>query len=439
MRFGLIAGLAAAGLMTAEAAAEPIEFFQVEGVRYDASVQIPEDLLGFELGERPVRHDQMVAYLTGLAQASDRIDMEIAGYSHEGRPILFFTVTSPANHGRIEDIRAAHLASLESGEAYDGPAVVWLNYGVHGAESTSLDAVLPTLYHFAAAQGAEMDRTLDDAVILITAVYNPDGHARRIDHVYTYGGANPVSDPAHQQHQLWGEARTNHYWFDLNRQWLLLTQPESRAWIANWHRWKPMVSADYHEMGTGSTYYFHPGEPRRRNPLIPVEARNLTLDIAENHAAFFDSEARLFSSEEGFDNFYVGKGSTYPQVNGGLGILFEIGASRGGLIESARGEVSFGDNIRTQFRTALTTVEGALEDAGDIAAYQRGFFAEARADGAADRRRGFVFTAEGDPQRAATFADLLQRHDIDVRVLADDVRIDGRTYRAGSDYIVPLA
>lgn len=134
-----------------------------------------------------------------------------------------------------------------------------------------------------------------------------------MNHVETYGGTVPVTDPDHEQHNLWTTARTNHYWFDLNRQWLLQTQPESQAWLAQWHRWKPMVSADFHEMGTESTFYFHPGEPLRRNPLIPEQARELTRGIAQHHIAFLDSEARLYTSEEGFDNFYVGKGSTYPR------------------------------------------------------------------------------------------------------------------------------
>ena len=437
-----LAGFAVIGAanLFAPAQAEEIDYFQVDGVAYDGAVPAPEERFGFGLGDQPVRHDQMVAYLSEIANGSDRISVETIGYSHEGRPILFFVITSPENHARIDDIRAAHLASLEAGGApTDGPSVVWLNFGVHGAESAGMDAAIPTVYHFAAAQGAEVEATLDEAVILVTAIFNPDGHSRRINHVLTYGAVNPVANPDHVQHDLWGEARVNHYWFDLNRQWLLQTQPESVAWMSAWHRWKPMVSADFHEMGTEATFYFHPGEPARRNPLIPVEARNLSSAIAQSHIAFLDGESRLYSSEEGFDNFYVGKGSTYPQVNGGVGILYEIGAARGGLIEADRGLVSHGENVRTHFRIALTTVSGALANADAIQAYQRNFFEESRASGESDRRRAFVFTAQGDPVRAAKFTRLLRNHDIDVYGLAADVDADGRTYRAGEAYVVPLA
>lgn len=439
-RLTALAG-ALAALTAASAQAEPIEFYQLDATPYDESVPAPEDVLGFGVGDRPARHDQMVAYLTQLAEISDRITVETIGYSHEGRPILFFTVTSPENHARIEEIREAHLASLEPGAEADpdAPAVIWLNYGVHGAESAGMDAAIPTLYHYAAAEGLEVEADLRESVILITAIFNPDGHSRRVNHVETYGATVPVTDPDHEQHNLWTTARTNHYWFDLNRQWLLQTQPESQAWLTQWHRWKPMVSADFHEMGTESTFYFHPGEPRRRNPLIPEQARELTQGIARHHIAFLDSEARLYTSEEGFDNFYVGKGSTYPQVNGSLGILFEIGAARGGLIESERGLVSHADNVRTHFRTSLTTVSGALAQHREIADYQREFFANSLQAGRNDADRAFVFSAEGDPVRAGLFVDLLERHDIRVNALARDVTVDGRTWRAGEAYVVELA
>jgi hypothetical protein len=435
--FRSIAALLLLG-MSSTALAEPISFYQLQDTSYDAAVPAPEDRLGFGVGERPVRPDQLVSYLTELAQISDRITVETIGYTHENRPILFFVVTAPENQARIEDIRSAHLAQLDPASAAgEGPAILWLNYGVHGAEPSGMDAALPMLYHLAAAQGAVIEQTLRDSVILITAVFNPDGHNRRVNAVEMFGSDVTITDPAHAQHN-WSETRTNHYWFDLNRQWLLQTQPESQAWLTQWHRWKPQVSADFHEMGTDGTFYFHPGEPRRLNPLIPARARALTANIAQHHIGFLDQEARLYTTGEGYDNFYVGKGSTYPQVNGSLGILFEIGSARGGLIESEHGLISHADNVRTQFRTGLTTIAGALAQREEIAAYQRAFFADAIANAGRDRTRAYVFSAEGDPARLNLFLDLLERHDITVNALARDLRADGRTYSAGQAYIVSM-
>ena len=419
--------------------AEPFEYFQAEGVTYDESVPVFEDQAGYEIGERPVRFSDMIIYLQDLAARSDRIQVETIGYSHELRPILTFTVTSAANHANLETIRETHLARREGRADLDAaPMVLWINYGVHGAETSSMDAAIPLLYHFAAAQGSEVEAQLNDAVMIFTVVFNPDGHARRIDHVETFWSYGDNTDLNDAAHAMWIEARTNHYWFDLNRQWLLLTQPESQAWIKQWHKWKPMVSADYHEMGSSSPYYFHPGEELRRNPLIPSRARELTQGIGERHAAFLDSEARLYWTEQGFDNFYIGKGSTYPQINGSLGILFEAGAARGGAVQTERGLVETADNVRTQFRTALTTIQGALDLRTEITAYQRDFFAE-NARQAEQGPAGWVFTAEGDPERAARFVRLLRMHDIDVSRLNSAITVDERTYPSGSSYFVSMA
>jgi hypothetical protein len=319
------------------------------------------------------------------------------------------------------------------------PMVLWINFGVHGAETSGMDAAIPVLYHFAAAQGPAVEAQLNDAVMIFTVIFNPDGHARRINHVETFWSYAENTDPNDAAHDLWVEARTNHYWFDLNRQWLLLSQPESQAWIRQWHKWKPMLSVDYHEMGSAAPYYFHPGEELRRNPLIPERARELTMGIARRHAAFLDSEARLYTTEERFDNFYIGKGSTYPQINGSLGILFEAGAARGGTVETERGLVENADNVRTQFRTALTSIQGALDLRQQITAYQREFFAENARQAQASDQAGWVFTAKGDPERAARFVRLLNMHDIEVSRLASDLSVDGRTFPAASSYYVSNA
>jgi hypothetical protein len=439
IRTAITGALFGALALTAPSLAEPIEFFHVDGVTYDASVQAPEDAFGYEIGEQPVRYGDMVHYLRDLAEGSDRIAVETIGYSHERRPILLFTVTSPDNHANLEEIRTAHLARLNGDAGPDAaPMVLWINFGVHGAEPSSMDAAIPLLYHFAAGSGAQVDNMLDNAVMLFAVTLNPDGHARRVDHVETFMGRADNTDPTDEIHNMWVEARTNHYWFDLNRQWLLLTQPEAQAWIQSWHAWKPMVSADYHEMGSNTPYYFHPGEENRRNPLIPERARELTYQIGQRHAAFMDSEARLYTTEERFDNFYIGKGSTYPQVNGALGILFEAGSARGGEIMTERGLVTHADNTRTQFRTALTTLQGSLDLRAEITAYQRQFFVDAARDAARDSRRNYVFTAEGDPERAARFVRLLRLHDIDVYETSADITSGGRTFPAGDSYVVPL-
>ena len=270
-------------------------------ISYDPSVPTPESFLGFKLGQEPVRHHQLVDYITMVAEQSPRLSVEVIGYSHERRPILFVVATSEENHANLDDIREQHRRLSGDGQPPesidDMPMVTWMNYGVHGAEASGMDTALPFVYHLAAAQGDEIEAILDDSVILVTAIFNPDGHSKRIAWVDAYGGRRAISDPSHVEHRFsWSFARTNHYWFDLNRQWLLLTQPEPRAWMRKWHEWRPNLTVDYHEMGSNQTYYFHPGVKTRTNPLALDEAERLMAETARFSEDVLDAEGALTGS-----------------------------------------------------------------------------------------------------------------------------------------------
>ncbi|MEM1192762.1 MAG: M14 family zinc carboxypeptidase [Pseudomonadota bacterium] len=422
------------------AQAEPMDFFKPEGAVYDPAITKPEDFIGYGLGEKPVRHDVMVGYLRSLARQSARLQVSTIGRSHEGRPILSFVVSAPENMARIDEIKANHKDRLAGkGDAAADPVIVWLNYGVHGAESSGMDAAIPTLYHLAAATGDDIDALLRDTVIVVIAIFNPDGHSRRVNHVYTFDSTVPVTDRNHEAHNLWIEARTNHYWFDLNRDWLLLTQPESRSWIKVWHDWKPNVSGDFHEQGSDATYYFHPGEPKRKNPLIPDRERELLASLGEEHANWLDKQGELYTAEEGFDNFYIGKGSTYPSINGSVGILFEAAAARGGEVETVNGVRTYAQNIRLHFNTSLTTISGAHKMRDDLKTYQRDFFVRAERAGRNDDRKAFVFTARGDAARTHAFVRLLKSHDVDVFALNQDITLGEQSFAKATSFIVPVA
>ncbi len=414
------------------------------GVSYDAAIPTPEAFLGRPLGAAPVRHHELVDYITTVAKMSDRLKLEIAGFSHERRPILFVIATSPGNHARLDEIRAQHNALTEPGsgqEVSDSmPVVTWLNYGVHGAESSGMDASLPIVYHLAAAQGTRIENELANSVVLVTAVFNPDGHAQRAAWLDAYGGQVPNADPQHAEHDMhWQFARTNHYWFDLNRQWVSVTQPESRAWMSKWHAWRPNVSVDYHEMGSDSTYYFHPGVPARTNPIIPAAAEALTEASVRFSEEFLDAEGKLYYHAEGFDTYFLGKGSGLPFVNGGIGILFEAAAARGVELQTPLGLRTYRENIRKHFRTSLGMIRGAIASRQQLLDYQKEFYDSALTEAASDTVKAFVFATPGDDSRMYHFLDLLTYHRIQVYDLARDIDVNGRTFAAGEARIVPMS
>ncbi len=412
-------------------------------VRYDPSIPTPADALGHELGAAPVRYHELVDYITTVAEGSGRMTVEVIGYSHERRPILFVVVTSADNHRRLDEIRERHVALTEPAARQavepDMPVVTWLNYGVHGAEGSGMDAALPTIYHLAAAQGAGIDRILDESVILVTAAFNPDGHAKRIAWLDAYGSKVVIPDPQHAEHNFnWQFARTNHYWFDLNRQWLPVTQPEPRAWMNKWHEWRPNLTVDYHEMGSDSTYYFHPGVPTRTNPLVTDEGKRLMQAVVKGSEDFLDSEARLYFHGESFDNYYIGKGSTFPYVNGGVGILFEAATTVGIEIDTPNGRRTFRENIRKHFRTGLASIESALGLRDELLNYQKRFY-ESALEAAEDAAvQAYVFAAPQDPARLYFFLDMLDYHRIRAYRLASEITEGGITFRPGEAMIVPV-
>ncbi|MCH7980340.1 MAG: peptidase [Proteobacteria bacterium] len=411
-------------------------------IQYDPAIPTPESMLGHKLGHEPVRHHKLVEYITTVANMSDRLSIEVIGYTHERRPILFIVATSPENHANIDEIRAQHIALTEpdSGQSVtdDMPMVSWINYGVHGAESSGMDASLPFIYYLAAAQGEAIERILENSIVLVTAIFNPDGHSKRVAWFDAYGGQQAIADPAHIEHDFnWQLARTNHYWFDLNRQWLLLTQPESRAWMRKWHEWRPNLSVDYHEMGGDRTYYFHPGISTRTNPIVPDEAERLLAETARTSESFLDAEGRLYFHGESFDNYYIGKGSTFPLINGGVGVLFEAAAALGRELETPNGLRTYRENIRKHFRTSIASIEAGANLRMDYLRYQKAFYDSAIEEAASHKTKAWVFAAPGDPARMHLFADVLNFHRIETYKLNRDIVIDGRTYHASDALIVP--
>ena len=414
--------------------------FFADGGSYDPSIPRPETVIGHPLGHRIARNDLLVAYMRTIANLSPRITVEDIALTHEGRPILGLTITSPENHARIDEIKTAHVALSDPESAQevseDMPVITWLNYGVHGAEVSSTDSSMAVAYHLAAAQGPEIEETLENSVIILIAVFNPDGNSRMSAWNHMNGGYVSVSDPEHRLHNtFWPGGRTNHYWFDLNRQWLIIQHPEPRGWVAKFHEWRPNITVDYHEMGSASTYYFHPGAPERTFPYIPERSMELLDLVADRPRSWLDSEQRLYFHEEGFDNYYIGKGSTYPHMHASMGMLFEQ-ASSVGLIDTPHGLLSFQDNIRTQYRTSLEMIRAGLEMKDELLQYQREFSKETAELAAEDDIRAYVFSSPGDDARAYHAIDILNRHQIQVNRLAEDLVIDDMLYSAEDSYIV---
>lgn len=421
-----------------------LDYFLKDGVRYDQSIPTPKSVLGAELGEWHVRHDQLVNYMYAVAEASDRITISEYARTYENRPLLSLTITSPENHTRIDAIKSEHnqLSDPSVSDDLDPsvmPIVVQLSYSVHGNEPSGSNASLAVVYHLAAAQGAEIDELLDNAVILVDPSINPDGLSRFAQWANMHKSKNTlVTDPESREYNdVWPGGRTNHYWFDLNRDWLLVQHPESKGRIAKFQEWKPNVLTDHHEMGGNSTFFFQPGIPSRTNPLTPQRNQDLTANIAEYHADELDKIQSLYYSKQSFDDFYYGKGSTYPDVQGSIGILFEQASSRGHAQETVNGILKFPFTIRNHVTASYSTLKAAMGLRVELLEHQRLFYKEAAESASRTSIKAYVFGETADQARTYHLAEMLNRHKIQIYELGEDLNAKGESFEQGKAFVVP--
>jgi len=417
-----------------------LNYYLPAEVSYNKNIPTPKSIIGHEVGEWHITHDKLVQYMYALANASDRITIENRGKTFEGRPLVLLTITSPTNHQNIDQIRKDHMSITNDGsnnsEINEMPVVVYQGFSIHGNEASGSNAALAVAYYLAAAQGPKIDELLDNTVILFDPSYNPDGLQRFAYWANTNKSKNINPDPNDREYrEVWPGGRTNHYWFDMNRDWLPVQLPESQARINTFHQWYPNILTDHHEMGTNATFFFQPGIPSRTNPLTPSKNQELTGAIGEYHAKALNKIGSLYYSKESFDDFYYGKGSTFPDINGGIGILFEQASSRGHAQESDNGIVTFPFTIRNQFTAALSTLEAAVAMRLQLLQYQQNFYTNARKE--AVNSGTIVFGDEKDATKVYRLAEILKRHKIEFYELNEDFSKNGKNYKKGFSYVIP--
>jgi Zinc carboxypeptidase len=426
--------------------AQDLKYYLPDSVQYNPAIPKPKDIIYHEVGEWHVTHDRLVNYMKAIATAApDRVKLELMGLTYENRPQVLLIITSPKNQQRLEEIRQQHLklsdpAQSASVNIDDMPIVVYIGHSIHGNEPSGANAALVSAYYLAAAQGKQIDELLDNVVILFDPSFNPDGLQRFSTWANQHKSKNLVSDPNSREfNEVWPGGRFNHYWFDLNRDWLPAVHVESQNRLKWFHSWKPNILTDHHEQGSNATFFFQPGVPSRVNPLTPAKNQELTGKLAKFHAQFLDRIGSLYFTKENYDDFYYGKGSTYPDINGAIGILFEQASSRGHLQQTANGLLSFPFTIKNQFTTTLSTLEGAKSLRKEFLQYQRDFYKNTMSEATADPVKAYVFGDANDANKTNLFLQLLNRQQIKVYELTKDQQAEGQKFAKQSSFVVPVA
>ncbi|MBB4077862.1 hypothetical protein GGR28_000463 [Lewinella aquimaris] len=335
-----------------------------------SNILSPRQFLGYRLGERFTEYARSVNYFDYLAEQSPRIKAERYGTTYEGRPLLLLTITSEDNMRNLEAIRQTQLRLVngyrEAGAQVQGllatqPVINSYSYNIHGNEASSTEAAMQVAYELATSEDAQTVESLDLSVVLMFVCINPDGRDR---YVYWYNGmarATGGEEPDDLEHHApWPNGRTNHYWFDLNRDWIWGVHPESRGHTRAYQRWMPNVHTDYHEQGYDANYFAVPGTTPR-NLLLPDAYETWADTFGRANIRQFDRMGISYFTRDRFDFYYPSYGSSYPSVMGAIGMLTEQGGiAAGRAVETEDGYVlTLRQRVWDHYTTSIAQIKTA--------------------------------------------------------------------------------
>ncbi|MGB4839102.1 MAG: M14 family metallopeptidase [Saprospiraceae bacterium] len=401
------------------------DYFYSNYAPFDTTIISPQKYLGYKIGDFHTRHDQVISYFKKLSELSPYATYIEYGKTFEGRPLCMLIISNPENLQNLENIRKQHLGLMVKYDdklASELPAIVNLGYNVHGNEPSSTEASMLTAYTLLASQNEFVKNYLKNEVIFIDPAINPDGRERHTQWANMYRSETLVSDNDDVEHnENWPRGRTNHYWFDLNRDWLLAINPESRGKLSWYHQWYPNVVTDFHEMGTNSSFFFEPMKTNgSKDPIMPsenyIELNNL---FSEYFIKAADKIGSLYFTKEVFDGTYPGYGSSYGDLQGGLALLFEQASSRGHMQNTPYGDLTFAFTIRNQYVSSLATLQAAMENKTKLHKYQNFFFKSALTNSNSDKVKAYTFKQDSDQNRIKAFIDKLLIHKVKVYRNAD--------------------
>ncbi|WP_285163692.1 M14 family metallopeptidase [Shewanella goraebulensis] len=402
----------------------------------------PAQYLGYPLGEWHLRHDQINHYLQKLASESSRVSLDSAGFSEERREQLTAVITSEENQRNLADIieyrSNIKYGTMQTKRTNSNPLVVWLAYSIHGDEASGAHAAIALSHYLAAANEPWVKELLDNTVILLTPTQNPDGFDRFSNWANNNRGKVIVTDNNHREHnQDWPGGRFNHYLADLNRDWLFLRHPASQGRVAFFHKWQPHYVGDFHEMWHQQSYFFQPGVPDRVNPLTKPENQALSNELAAFHRKALDEVKQVYFSGQMFDDFFYGKGSTYPDINGAIGILFEQASSRGQAQDSPNGVVTLADSIDNQFATSLSSLKGAHALRKKLMAYQTNFFSSNVKRFRDGKQSGRLVKAHNGSAHISELVSILEQHKISFKYVSKLIEDDGINFTPQDSLFIP--
>ena len=415
-----------------------VPFFK--GGSYRADIQSPTEFLGFELGGRSITHSEVMSYFTYLSETASNAQLNVYAHSFEGRELVYLVVTSEKNFDRLEEIRSqmADLAHLKVNTTQAEklikalPTIAWLGYGIHGDEVSSVDASVYLAYQLLAGRDRTTRNILDNMVVCIDPMQNPDGRMRFVKQMEQYNSVIPSGDIQSLHHRgVWPYGRGNHYLFDLNRDWFLLVHPETRGRVEGILKWNPQFVLDCHEMGPYDTYLFSP--PREPfNPFLPKETFKWWDQFAKDQAKAFDEQGWSYYTREWNEEMYPGYGSSWPMFLGAIGVLYEQAGVDGSRVKRPDGTVmTYRETVHHHFTSSMANLLTAASNRETLLRDYYNHRKSAAGNGNKTRREAFLFVPNDNISRFEKFASALTFQGIEVEVAQESFELRNITGRDG--------
>eukprot|EP00457_Paulinella_chromatophora_P000878 gb/GEZN01000879.1/.p1 GENE.gb/GEZN01000879.1/~~gb/GEZN01000879.1/.p1 ORF type:complete len:1029 (-),score=186.09 gb/GEZN01000879.1/:287-3373(-) len=263
---------------------------------YNTTYRTPSQIVGYEWGQRQANLTELETVLEVLANQSDRVLVGSFGKSSAGLPLIYAFVSSRNNLAKITDgslqavlarLRDPRNTSADTARelSRDWPAVAWVVGNTHGDEPSGADAAVQIVYELSARQDEQTRTILNNLVVVVVPIQNPDGRAEN--------------------------TRRNAHGFDLNRDWFVQTQAETQAKLHAMARLPPLLFLDLHEMLDIPGYFF----PPNADPLYHELAGNQTIHSIKNIYGEalkkeFQAQNISYFNEKTFDLFFPGYGDT---------------------------------------------------------------------------------------------------------------------------------
>lgn len=399
----------------------------------------PSQFLPYAWGEQFTAHHLVVDYFEHVAANSDKVKLQLYGYTNEKRPLMVAFISTPANLARLDDIRQNNLkrAGILPGTTDAGldKSIVWLSCSVHGNEAAGSESSMQILFELVDPNNTTAQSWLQNTIIVLDPSVNPDGYSRYTSWYQRMSGTVPDPAPNSREHlEPWPGGRTNHYYFDLNRDWAWQTQIESQQRIKLYNQWLPHLHADLHEQGYNSPYYFAPAA-QPYHSYITQWQRDFQVELGRNHAKYFDANGWLYFTKEVFDLLYPSYGDTYPTYNGAIGMTYEQGGGgRGGraILLDNGDTLTLKDRVMHHKTTALSTVEMGSKNMQRLLDNFKNFWQKSK-DATPGVYKSFIIKGDNAKGKIKAFCELLDKNGIMYGAAGNTANLKAYNYETGKE------